>query len=196
MKAAGGVIAGIGGILVFGVVIWGAAGFYLSQVPIMLLLLAAGGVTAFVGGRMAKGGGRPELAEGARIAGVGYPTPPSVVVTRPAPPAAVVVTEELDSTTTRERLSELATERPDMWDEISAHPNCYDGLREWIAASRLAMPLTSPVGVDELRAADPATPPEALAELAHRRPNLRTTIAANPSAYPALRDWIAEVGQR
>lgn len=36
--------------------------------------------------------------------------------------------------TSAERLAELAAARPDLWDEIWDHPNCYDGLREWMAA--------------------------------------------------------------
>ncbi|MBP1324947.1 hypothetical protein JOF28_000179 [Leucobacter exalbidus] len=32
-----------------------------------------------------------------------------------------------------EQLAGLAANRPDLWAQISAHPNCYDGLRDWIA---------------------------------------------------------------
>ena len=31
------------------------------------------------------------------------------------------------------QLAELAITRPDLWDEIWHHPNCYDGLRQWMA---------------------------------------------------------------
>lgn len=30
-------------------------------------------------------------------------------------------------------LADLAASRPDLWDEIWHHPNCYDGLRQWMA---------------------------------------------------------------
>lgn len=48
----------------------------------------------------------------------------------------------------------------------------------------------------ELRAAasDPATSPERLQQLAGSEPSLRPLIAMNPSAYPALLDWLAELG--
>lgn len=34
---------------------------------------------------------------------------------------------------TAAELAQLATERPDLWPEIWQHPNCYDGLRQWMA---------------------------------------------------------------
>ena len=39
-------------------------------------------------------------------------------------------------------------------------------------------------------AADPATPQARLAELAYESAELRLLVAANPSAYPALLDWM------
>lgn len=44
-------------------------------------------------------------------------------------------------------------------------------------------------------AGDPRTPPQQLADIAARRPDLHPVIAANPAAYPALREWIARVGE-
>lgn len=38
----------------------------------------------------------------------------------------------LDPELSGEELAALATERPDLWDEICAHPNAYEGLIEWI----------------------------------------------------------------
>ena len=43
-------------------------------------------------------------------------------------------------------------------------------------------------------AADPATPPAVLAEIAAQRPDLRPAVAANPSAYPGLLQWLAGLG--
>ena len=43
----------------------------------------------------------------------------------------------------------------------------------------------------EQRAADPTTPAADLADLAHRERALRPLVAANPSAYAALLDWLA-----
>ena len=44
-------------------------------------------------------------------------------------------------------------------------------------------------------AANPATPLESLAELARESPELHKVVAANPSAYPALLDWMRELGE-
>ena len=43
-------------------------------------------------------------------------------------------------------------------------------------------------------AADPATPQSRLAEIAQTHPSLQAVIAANPSCYDGLRDWIETVG--
>lgn len=45
---------------------------------------------------------------------------------------------------TAEQLAHLAGQRPDLWAQISAHPNCYDGLRSWIAAQGGAAASTGP----------------------------------------------------
>lgn len=42
-------------------------------------------------------------------------------------------------------------------------------------------------------AADPATDLTRLAEIAHLHPDLRPVVAANPSIYPDLRAWLAEL---
>lgn len=53
------------------------------------------------------------------------PTPP-VPPWEPTPPG-------VPAGATAEQLAELAASSPELWPEISAHPNCYDGLRAWIA---------------------------------------------------------------
>jgi Protein of unknown function (DUF3352) len=45
-----------------------------------------------------------------------------------------------------------------------------------------------------LRASSPGTPPGELADLAYRFEDLRPAVAANPSAYPGLLDWLASLG--
>lgn len=50
-----------------------------------------------------------------------------------------------------------------------------------------------PDDLDWRAAADPATSPEHLADIAARRWDLHPVIAANPQAYPALRVWMAQV---
>lgn len=44
------------------------------------------------------------------------------------------------------------------------------------------------------KAADPNTPHAELYELARSRPDLRAQIAANPNTYPALLQWLRELG--
>lgn len=44
-------------------------------------------------------------------------------------------------------------------------------------------------------ASDPATPPARLAEIAYQFPSARSRIAINPSAYPALVQWILAYGE-
>ena len=45
------------------------------------------------------------------------------------------------------------------------------------------------------QAADPSTPGQVLADIAALRPDLRPHVAANPSAYPGLLTWLAELGE-
>jgi len=44
------------------------------------------------------------------------------------------------------------------------------------------------------QASDPNTPPAVLARIVAERPELRPYVALNPSAYPALLDWLAALG--
>lgn len=50
---------------------------------------------------------------------------------------------------------------------------------------------------EELRrqAGDPETPLQAIADLAYHHPELRAIIAANPSSYPDLLGWLAQLGE-
>ncbi len=57
--------------------------------------------------------------------------------TPPTPPWEPDMTG-VSADATAEQLAALATTRPDLWSEISAHPNSYDGLRSWIAESSRA----------------------------------------------------------
>src|SRR3954462_9707276 len=45
-----------------------------------------------------------------------------------------------------------------------------------------------------LLASDPTTPAAVLGQLATSHPQLRSTIAANPSAYPDLLVWLGQLG--
>ena len=44
------------------------------------------------------------------------------------------------------------------------------------------------------QAADPSTPAEVLAAIAGSRPDLHPYLAANPSTYPALLEWLGQLG--
>ena len=44
------------------------------------------------------------------------------------------------------------------------------------------------------QASDPATPAEVLAAIAEHRPDLRPYVAANPTAYPGLLEWLGNLG--
>lgn len=52
--------------------------------------------------------------------------------------------------------------------------------------------MPTPHDYTSAQAADPGTPLETLADIAHLRPDLRSLVAENPSTYPALREWIAQ----
>lgn len=46
-----------------------------------------------------------------------------------------------------------------------------------------------------LEARDPNTAMAVLADLAYEHPELRSTVAANPSAYPGLIDWLSQFNE-
>lgn len=105
-----------------------------------------------------------------------------------------------DPATPLVELAALAHEHPQVRAIVAANPSAYPDLLDWLAAlgdpevdaalaSRTA---GADVSTGMLRASDPATPQEELAQLAYGHPELRATIAANPNAYDDLRAWIAE----
>lgn len=49
-------------------------------------------------------------------------------------------------------------------------------------------------GFTSTQAADPRTPAATLAQIAQDAPTLRAAIASNPTTYPALLDWLAQLG--
>src|SRR5690625_2400795 len=53
--------------------------------------------------------------------------------------------------------------------------------------------MSSPEDYTEAQASDPATEPAVLGEIATHRPDLRPAIAGNPTAYPDLLDWLANL---
>ncbi len=55
--------------------------------------------------------------------------------------------------------------------------------------------MTQPENFTAAQASDPQTPGQMLADIAAQRPDLRPAVAANPSAYPALLDWLKSLGE-
>jgi hypothetical protein len=51
-----------------------------------------------------------------------------------------------------------------------------------------------PVGFSAAQALDPSTPLEVLAQIVQEAPHLRPQVAANPSTYPALLEWLGNLG--
>lgn len=54
--------------------------------------------------------------------------------------------------------------------------------------------MTNPSDYTLAQATDPSTPAALLGEIATHRPDLRAAIAANPTAYPELLDWLRSFG--
>lgn len=104
-----------------------------------------------------------------------------------------------DPGTPLEVLADLAYQHAELRAAIAANPSTYPDLLEWLGGLGdpdvdAALRIRAGVLTDEERAADPATDPAVLAELAYQHPELRATISANPNAYDGLRDWIAQAG--
>ena len=53
---------------------------------------------------------------------------------------------------------------------------------------------TSEHGFTPAQASDPATPMAVLADIVQNAPELRPQVAANPTAYPALVEWLGQLG--
>ncbi|CPU64612.1 Uncharacterised protein [Mycobacteroides abscessus] len=55
-------------------------------------------------------------------------------------------------------------------------------------------PPAQPAGFTAAQALDPGTPLEVLAQIVQDAPHLRPQVAANPSTYPALLEWLGNLG--
>jgi len=55
--------------------------------------------------------------------------------------------------------------------------------------------MTEPTRFTTQQAADPSTPAQLLADMAALRPDLRPIVAANPTAYPGLLEWLGSLGE-
>lgn len=55
--------------------------------------------------------------------------------------------------------------------------------------------MSEPESYTAAQASDPSTPGQVLADIAALRPDLRPAVAANPSAYPGLLEWLGSLGE-
>ena len=55
--------------------------------------------------------------------------------------------------------------------------------------------MSEPESFTAAQASDPQTPGQILADIAALRPDLRPAVAANPSAYPGLLEWLGSLGE-
>ena len=62
-----------------------------------------------------------------------------------------------------------------------------------VTAEPQPVPVAAAPNPQILAAADPATPLETLADLAYRVPETRAAVASNPSTYPGLLEWLAQL---
>jgi len=54
--------------------------------------------------------------------------------------------------------------------------------------------MSQPENYTAAQASDPSTPAQVLADIAAQRPDLRPAVAANPSTYPGLLEWLRNLG--
>jgi hypothetical protein len=99
-----------------------------------------------------------------------------------------------DPETPQAELAELARKDAKLRPLVALNPSAYAALLEWLAAlnePEVTLALSRRNDPLYAQASDPGTSQEMLAALAHEHAYLRSAIAANPSAYPALIEWIA-----
>lgn len=189
MKAGGAFLLVVGGILVVIGFIWGwVVGYYPSELPVIIVLLLIGAGSLWLGAKLYGDAPdarttKPYVPQGASTHWLAASTPTAETTATPD--------AEIGPTTSAGRLAALASD-PSLWPQIEAHPNAYPALLVWIREQRDQADTGDSDAV--IRASDPATSPGELAELSERHPELRAAIAANPAAYPALREWIAQNG--
>ncbi|OZC49062.1 hypothetical protein CH289_17935 [Rhodococcus sp. RS1C4] len=133
-------------------------------------------------------------------------------------------TAAADPRTPAATLFEIATKSPELRPAVAANPSAYDDLIAWLgklgdpavdaalarrALGQFGLPAESAhnassqsavndsgVQADssEARAADPNTPAATLFEIATTSPELRSAVAANPSTYDDLVNWLGKLG--
>jgi len=191
VKGGGAFLAVVGGILMLIGFIWGwVVGYYPSELPVIIVLLLLGVGLLWLGAKLYGDApdartAKPYVPPASSNHWLAASTPTMEPTPTPTPAS------EIGPASSAGQLAGLAS-NPDLWPQIEAHPNAYPALLDWIREQREGA--EGGASDEAVRANDPATPPGELAELAERHPELRAAIAANPAAYPALREWIAQNG--
>lgn len=114
-------------------------------------------------------------------------------------------------------LAKIAYENPEFGANVAVNPRCYPGLKRWIAEfgddraretlaqyGFTAEAFGGPVQ-DQKATAQAAQQPAAeqaltttdqmqIAQIAQCAPELRACIARNPNTYPALIEWLGQLG--
>ena len=98
-------------------------------------------------------------------------------MTAPPPDRTAALAELADPSTSGARLAEVAHAFPDLGTEISAHPNCYPDLVEW---------LTTYGSFSAAAPAPAAPPPPAAATKPARAPKAKATASPDQPAEPRL----------
>ena len=100
-------------------------------------------------------------------------------------------------------LAKIAYENPEFGANVAVNPRCYPGLKRWPAAKQAQQPAaqaafeepvaTNPYGFTAEQALT-TTDQMQIAQIAQYAPELRACIARNPNTYPALIEWLGQLG--
>ena len=115
-------------------------------------------------------------------------------------------------------LAKIAYENPEFGANVAVNPRCYPGLKRWIAefgddrapaqaalrAAEQAQQPAAQAAFEEPVATNPygftaeqaltTTDQMQIAQIAQYAPELRACIARNPNTYPALIEWLGQLG--
>ena len=103
-------------------------------------------------------------------------------------------------------LAKIAYENPEFGANVAVNPRCYPGLKRWIAefGDDRARETLAQAAFEEPVATNPygftaeqaltTTDQMQIAQIAQYAPELRACIARNPNTYPALIEWLGQLG--
>ena len=92
-------------------------------------------------------------------------------------------------------LAKIAYENPEFGANVAVNPRCYPGLKRWIAefGDDRARETLAQYGFTAEQALT-TTDQMQIAQIAQYAPELRACIARNPNTYPALIEWLGQLG--